>query len=40
LEAAGGPLLDLNGRVVGILGGGLHPGVRSTGQISGPSLMP
>jgi len=28
LEAAGGPLLDVKGRVVGVLGGSLMPGAR------------
>src|SRR5205807_6840375 len=31
--AAGGPLLDLAGHVVGILGGSLHQGARRTGRL-------
>jgi hypothetical protein len=31
-EAAGGPLLDLSGRVVAILGGSLTPGARFEGR--------
>jgi hypothetical protein len=37
-EAAGGPLLDLAGHVVGILGGSLYPGARSPRQSTDRSL--
>lgn len=39
-EAAGGPLLDVFGRVVGVLGGSLHPGARYNGRATSisPSL--
>lgn len=36
-EAAGGPLLDSFGRVVGVLGGAIHPGARYGGTYSNVS---